>query len=89
MLGIERNLKGTEGATVAVVSHHVYYLIIVNMRLIVNNHICRFRAGMDDSLGLTDRFERAAEVDQKWMPQIFMPSSNGRMINIVSILQKA
>ena len=72
----------------------MFYLIIVNMRVIVNNNICHFRVGMDVSLGLTDRFERAAEVDQKWMPQIFMPNLNGTMVNIVplfdpSILQKA
>ena len=64
------------------------------MRVIVNNNICHFRVGMDVSLGLTDRFERAAEVDQKWMSQIFMSSSNWTKINIVplfdlSILQKA
>ena len=37
-------------------------------------------------LGLTDRFERAAAEDQKWMPQIFMPNRNGSMINIVPLL---
>ena len=49
---------------------------------------------MDDSIGLTDRLEKAAVSDQKWMPQIIKPHTNGTMINIVpffdpSIMQKA
>ena len=55
--------------------------------MIVFNHFCRFSVGMEEeSLGLTDRFERAAEEDQKWMPQIFMPNKNASMINIVPLL---
>jgi hypothetical protein len=38
-----------------------------------------------EAINLSDRFQQAVADDQKWIGQIFMPSVNGNLVNIVPL----